>query len=337
MPPPTISLPAFFPRLAARLPECWLPALAGCEKRAALFRRDAMAVLELALRRPLPPQVEATPLLADFSVRLEEPGQCLDETALPPAVAALFAARAAGDFPAAWMPSVWLEYDLRDAAGRPPIVCFRIGAEAPLAWLQRELLAALGCGLAPATLAAAGDALATLPAEARPLYLFDLAPRGRPGLRLELAAEPAALEPWLASLGADAQADQLRHLASLWRGGDRPHVSFDFDGKWQPRVGLENSFRGQPPGEERWARQLAALTAAGLASEEQKEALLAWPGVETPGHPDWPAQDGRPLPGWLVTCLSHLKLAQAPGSDLEVKAYLLFQYLAREVRTWPSR
>lgn len=331
---PTLSLATFFPRLAARLPPGWAAALASCRPLAERFRSDAMAVFELPLG--IAPAAEPAGL-ADFSVRLEEAGQCRDEAALPPAVAELFAARSAGEFPEAWLPAIWLEYDLRQGAARPPIVCFRLGAEAPPEWV-RELLPRLGTGLPAAALAAVDAALAALPAEARPLYLFDLGARGRPGLRCELAAEPESLPGWLAGLGATAQAKALHRMAAIWRGGDRPHVSLDFDGGWLPRVGLENSFRGQPPGEDRWRRQLEALAAAGRASPEEAEALLAWPGVETPGAADWPAEeDGRPLPGWLVACLSHLKLAQKPGEPLEVKAYLLFQYLARDIRTWPSR
>lgn len=327
-----LSIAAFFPRLAARLPAGRVSALLGCRPLAALFRADVMAVLELPLGADAPAGG-----LADFSVRLEEAGQCLDPAVLPPAVAALFAARAAGDFPEAWLPAMWLEYDLRRGA-EEPIVCFRLGGEAPAEWLRRELLPRLGTGLPPAVLARAGEALAVLPEGTRPLYLFDLGPRGRPGLRCELAAEPERLDGWLEQLGAQGQAAQLRRLAARWQGGDRPHVSLDFDGAFLPRVGLENSFRGQPPGEERWRRQLEHFVAEGFVEPGQSEALLAWPGVETPGHPGWPAEEsGRPLPGWLVACLSHLKLAQAPGEALELKAYLLFQYLAREIRTWPSR
>lgn len=331
MPPKTLA--AWFGCLEPRLPTTFAPALAACRNRAAAFRGEVMAVLELPLGA-------AAPAVCDFSVRLEEAEQCLAPEMLPPAVAELFRARAAGELPAPWVPAAWLEYDLRRAGARAPIVCFRIGPEAPGDWIGRELLPRIGAGLSRGALQRAAAALDSLPAGARPLYLFDLAARGAPGLRCELAAEPETLTGWLEEIGAATQAATLAGLAERWpEAGDRPHVSLDFGGAWLPRVGLENSFRGQPPGEERWRRQLEAFAAAGLATGGQVETLLSWPGVLTPssGPPGWPSEGGRPLPGWLVACLSHLKLAQAPGGELEVKAYLLFQYLAREVRTWPSR
>lgn len=325
-------LDAFLSCLGARLPAPWEKALALCRRRAASFRGDTMAVLE----RPL----GGGPPALDFSVRLEEAGQCLDGAALPAAAAALFAARGGGEFPAAWLPAIWLEYDLRLGADRKPIACFRVGAEAPGEWWRQWLLPRLGSGLPESSLRLVTAALEQLPAETRPLYFFDLSARGAPGLRCELAAEPAHVRGWLAAIGAAPQAAQLERLATLWKDGDRPHLSLDFgaDG-WRPRVGLENSFRGQPPAEDRWRAQLESLVEAGLAAAEEVEPLLAWPAVQTPAAvTDWPKDAaGKKSPGWLVSCLSHLKLASSPGEKIEAKAYLLFQYLRREVRVWPSR
>lgn len=328
-----MTLAAWLGCLAGRLPAAWAPALAACRAPAAALRRDVLAVLELPLGA-------SAPAACDFSVRLEEAAQCLAPEMLPPAMNGLFAARAAGAPPASWLPAAWLEYDLRRAPGVAPISCWRIGPEAPLGWVARELAPRLAPGLAPAAYERLAAALEALPEGARLLYLFDLSARGRPGLRCELAAPPGLLPGWLAAIGAAAQASTLATLAEQWpEEGDRPHVSLDFDGSWQPRVGLENSFRGQPPGEERWRRQLERLESRGLASAGQLELLLSWPGVFTPtsGLAAWPEEKGRAVPGWLVACLSHLKLARAPEGPLELKAYLLFQHLAREVRTWPSR
>jgi hypothetical protein len=331
------ALDPFLGCLAPRLPGHWEPSLAFCARRAASFRGDAMAVLELPLDGLRPGG--AQPGL-DFSVRLEDAGQCLDRAALPAAMAALFAARQAGGFPAAWLPAVWLEYDLRLGEERAPIACVRVGAEAPAEWWRDWLLPRLGSGLGAAELGQVAAALALLPEGARPLYLFDLSARGAPGLRCELAAEPGVLPGWLAAIGAGQQAAELERLARLWQDGDRPHVSLDFGaGGWRPRVGLENSFRGQPPAEARWRTQLEALVAAGLAKAEEAEPLLAWPAVATPSATaGWPTDAaGKKLPGWLVSCLSHFKLACSPGESIEAKAYLLFQYLRREVRLWPTR
>jgi hypothetical protein len=326
------ALDRFLGCLAPRLPGHWEPSLALCGRRAASFRGDAMAVLELPLG--------GAPLGLDFSVRLEEAGQCLDRAALPAAVAALFAARDGGEFPAAWLPAVWLEYDLRLGEERAPIACARVGADAPAQWWRDWLLPRLYSGLSAAELERVAAALALLPEAARPLYFFDLSARGAPGLRCELAAEPGVLPGWLAAVGAGPQAAELERLARLWRDGDRPHVSLDFGaGGWRPRVGLENSFRGQPPAEARWRTQLESLVAAGLAAADEVEPLLAWPAVATPSATaGWPTDAaGQRLPGWLVSCLSHCKLASSPGGPIEAKAYLLFQYLRREVRLWPSR
>lgn len=329
---PRTALDAFLSCLEPRLPARLAPALALCRRRASSFRGDTMAVLEWPLG--------GRPPALDFSVRLEDAGQCLDGAGLPPAVADLFAIRDGGELPAAWLPAVWLEYDLRLGADQKPIACFRVGAEAPAEWWRESLLPRLGSGLSAASVGWVAAALEQLPKAARPLYFFDLSARGAPGLRCELAAEPAQLRGWLAAIGAAPQAAELERLATLWKDGDRPHVSLDFgaDG-WRPRVGLENSFRGQPPAENRWRAQLESLVEAGLATTEEVETLLGWPAVLTPASvADWPKDaTGKKVPGWLVSCLSHLKLASSPGEKIETKAYLLFQYLRREVRVWPSR
>lgn len=270
----------------------------------------------------------------DFSVRLENAAQCLHREALPALVAEVLAT------PLSEVPAVWLEHDLRRDAGRVPISCFRL-ADSPRA--GDALLWRLGERLGSAAFARLADALLLLPTSARLLYLFDLTARGRMALRCEIAAPPAQLLPWLEKVGACQQAEVLERLSSVLGTGDRPHVSLDFDGEWLPRVGLENSFRGQPPNEERWRHQLELLAGAGLVLPAEIEPLLAWPAVTTPGlgaarRENWPrANSGAPLAGWLVTCLSHLKLALAADGEIEAKAYLLFQYLAREARGWPSR
>lgn len=286
-----------------------------------------MAVFELPLGGAAP--------AFDFSVRLENAAQCLQPAMLPAKVADLLAA------PLPEVPSIWLEYDLRQDEKRAPISCFRL-EDTPRAFTV--LLPRLGDRLGAAALAQLGQALESLPESARLLYLFDLGARGRPAVRCEIAAAPALLVPWLEKVGAIRQVEVLERLSGLLGTGDRPHISLDFDGEWCPRVGLESSFRGQPPNEKRWRHQLELLVGAGLMRPLEGEPLLSWPAVATPGQGAarnelWPqTAGGQPLPGWLVTCFSHLKLAaRSADGPIEAKAYLLFQYLAREARDWPSR
>ena len=327
---PNWSLDLWFDLLADRLPAAFLPALSACAPTAAHYRGDVMGVFELPLSG-LGPEF-------DFSVRLENAAQCLHGDVLPPLVADLLAV------PVDEVPGMWIEHDLRRDAGRAPISCFRL-ADWPRAFetLLPRLGERLGERLGSAALTRLADALLLLPPAARLLYLFDLSARGRPALRCEIAAPPVQLLSWLEKVGACRQAEVLERLSSLLGTGDRPHVSLDFDGEWLPRVGLENSFRGQPPNEERWRHQLELLAGAGLVRPEEIEVLLAWAAVTTPGQgatrkENWPRDNrGLPLPGWLVTCLSHFKLALVPDGEIEAKAYLLFQYLAREARGWPSR
>lgn len=324
-----VHLGTWLKRLSPRLPASLAPALEACLGVAAMFRGDVMAVLEQPLGD--------APLGLDFSVRLEQAQQCLQPKLLPASVAELFARRAAGAFKSTSLPSIWLEYDLRQDLERAPISCFRLGREADPGFV-RELLPVVGSGLEESALSVLAGAIASLPEGTRLLYLFDLSARGRPAVRCEIAGEPLSLVPWLESLGAKDQAALLPELAS-WAGtGKRHHVSVDFDGAWAPRVGLENSFRGRPRELEPWQKWLDALATSGLIRREQIGPLLAWPTVETPGQSaGWPLGPNGSVPGWSVACLSHLKLARVPDGVVEVKAYRLFQYLAREVREWPLR
>ena len=132
--------------------------------------------------------------------------------------------------------------------------------------------------------------------------------------------------------GAGMTASRVAEATALLGETDRPHLSFDLlpDGI-SPRVGLEGSFRGLPRREPRWGALFDRLEAAGLCCPTKRRALFAWPGYSTARTAPalWPRQDGRPLPGFHVRSLSHVKLVCRPDRPLEAKGYLLMEHLPR--------
>jgi hypothetical protein len=292
------------------------------------FRLDAMAVFELACTP------ESLPRTADFSVRLESGDQLLDAGLLDNRAAHLFSwwslERAAGR---PGLGPLWLEFDLRRRGpGAPPVVCVQLisdGAAGARDELLADLLPRLGASNLVARQVAA--LLATLPPGAAPLYLFDLAARGREAIRLELCGlAPLAAEAWLRVAGLEDLGDLVRALLPYTGDGERPHLSFDLaaDGALG-RLGLENSYRRQPPAERRWSAHLVAWVARGRLDPVLAASLLGWVGADTRHNaPDWPA-DALPAGGWCVRALSHLKAAAEKGVPVELKAYLICQYLAR--------
>jgi hypothetical protein len=90
-----------------------------------------------------------------------------------------------------------------------------------------------------------------------------------------------------------------------------------------------------------WKRVLDRLVDAGLCRAEQRDGLLAWPGLAPLARdgvllPDPGGRlDARSLVAWdtLIRHIHHVKISLLPNGAIEVKAYLLCR---RRERTWPE-
>lgn len=236
-------------------------------------------------------------------------------------------------FPAP-IPATWLELDLDVASGswRRPLLCAGLDSGVEAEWLTEVLLPAL-CGRhsSPRQARLVRRVVGALPAGARVLYAFSLQPRHETAVRLEVfGLAPGDMVPCLRAMGSPAAAAAVVPLLPLVEGADRHHLALDLAEEVLPRVGLECGWKRHPGREPCWRRALDGLVGAGLATPSKREAILAWPGYDTLWSAPcrWPeGAIGRG--GYLVRCLSHLKLVASADQEPEAKAYLLFRhYLA---------
>lgn len=222
--------------------------------------------------------------------------------------------------------SVWIEIDLdhEPTITLDPILCAKLSPATDSDWLLGTLLPALLGSSPPAgQLGRIRGALAALPASAYLLYLFSLRARGSAAIRLEIFGMAASqILTYLQVLAPDRVPDVAR-AASLLKGAERLHLSFDVAEGILPRIGLEGSFPRQPPREPRWRSLLERLVEEGLCSPDKRDALLDWPGYDSFWTaPDrWPAAEAGSR-GFCARALSHLKLVCQPGLEPEAKAYL---------------
>ncbi len=322
-------LPLLDPRLPSRLVDRrareWL---AGVSR---LAPGDCAGVLELRLAGDSP--------AVDFAFRLIRPDQARS-------VSPRLSAARARSFVSRWarrepelepVSSLWLEFDSPgDGAerepGKPPapLLCARFGRVVDAGWLTGSLVPAL-CGeaLSAARRHILDRCLEALPAGARVLYFFSLL--GRPGeaVRIEIfGLDPAAMAAYLRQAASPREAELVDAAAPLVAGAGRYHLSLDVGAEVAPRIGVECGFERQPRREPRWAELLDRLVAHRLADPAKRDAVLAWPGQDSPWTAPgrWPAA-ALGLGGHGVRGLSHLKLVLRPGRAPKAKAYLLFQHL----------
>jgi len=273
---------------------------------------------------------------ADLSLRLTAPGQAADlaPRLLPPHLRTFLASgwqELGHPVPVA---AVWLELDLgRAPQGLPkPLTCARLHGSWDAQWLVDKLLPALhGRPLTASQKHWLHRGLAELPAAARVLYAFSLAARPGNAVRLEICGlEPAAMIAYLDRWAPATAGRQIAEIAPLVEGCGRYHLSFDVEDGVSPRLGVECGFERLPHREPGWRRLLDRLVAAGLCDAAKRDAVLAWPGTDSPwtAVARWPPE-AMGLGGYCVRCLSHVKLVSTPGRPPEAKAYLIFEHLQR--------
>lgn len=238
--------------------------------------------------------------------------------------------------------ALWLELDQTSdppaRALRPglpaPVVCVKLDGRQDPAWLTEVLIPTLKPhGLDPVQRRTVRECLDAIPKGAQCLYLFDLEARGSPALRLEVfGLSTESMARYLTRIASSDVARQIEPATSLFSTGERLHLAVDVEEREiSPRIGVECSFLRQPPREAKWDETLARFQAAGLCTAEQRQAILAWCGVDT----FWNAPEAWPrtaIGGHAVRCLSHLKLVTWPDRQLEAKAYLLFRHLRTRKR-----
>ena len=281
---------------------------------------DGLAALEIRLAAGSGP--------VDLSLKLSEPSRARGVADVVPSPHRQLLRRwEAGELPS--VPSFWLEFDLdRSPEGLPdPVLCAELARGTDPGWLVETLLPELrGVPLAGPQRELALRVLAAVPLPARPLYAFDLSPRGSDAIRLEiLGLAPEAMPGILGQVAPDL-APAVTAAAPLFAGAERPHLSLDVTPEGiAPRVGLEASFVRGPHREPRWRNLFDRLIDQGLCDPEKRDAVFAWPGQESfwaaPGR--WPAEAAG-LGGTCVRAVSHVKLVVRPGRAPEAKVYLLF-------------
>ena len=285
---------------------------------------DGLAALEIRLAAGSGP--------VDLSLKLSEPSHVRGVAdALPSPHRQLLRRWEAGELPS--IPSLWLEFDLDLAADRSPdvlpdpVVCAEIASGADSGWIVDTLLPEMrGAPLGSHQRELAWRVLSAVPSPARPLYVFDLSPRGADAIRLEiLGLQLEALPGFLGGVAPDL-APAVAAAAPLLSGTERPHLSLDVTHEGiAPRAGLEASFVRGPHREPRWKNLFDRLIERGLCDPGKREAVFAWPGQESfwaaPGR--WPAETAG-THGICVRAVSHVKLVVHPGRAPEAKVYLLF-------------
>lgn len=314
-----------------RLPEALVPedALAPLEALARRLPAEGLAALEARLARRRGAE------RVDLSVRI------LDRAAAR-RLAGLVEPQTLRSFLRAWadggpafeqVPSLWLELDLDGTPPGPltPSVCAKLRSPCAVEWLESTLLPQLqGEPLSEPQRRRVRACLEAVPAPASLLYAFCMLPRpGRP-LRLEIyGLDPEGMIRYLERVAPHAL-PQVREQAPLFAGIERTHLSLDLiGGEVSPRVGIEGSYERQPQREPRWRELFGRLVAAGLCTEEKRDAALAWPGWDSfwtaPGR--WPAE-AVGAAGYCVRALSHVKVVCRPDREPEAKVYLLLGHHA---------
>jgi hypothetical protein len=224
--------------------------------------------------------------------------------------------------------NVWLEFDLDGQAPETlnPSICAKLRTPFDGDWLVDTLFPALqGEPLSPAQNRLVRACFEAIPPPGYLLYAFCMLPRpGRP-LRMEVyGLTPTQMLEYLGRI-TPQWIPHFAGPASLFDGIERTHLSIDIvDGEISPRIGIEGSYERQPKREPRWRELFDRLVAAGLCTEEKRDASLAWPGWDS----FWTAPDRWPMEAgigvYCIRALSHVKVVCRPDRGPEAKVYLLF-------------
>ena len=120
-----------------------------------------------------------------------------------------------------------------------------------------------------------------LPPTEKPFHITSL---GEQGLRLRTFDWPArGVLPFLEAVSLEELTSDVSSLVPLWADTEQRVLALEFinDGLL-PRLQMECSFTRRPDGEPRWRELMDELVERDLAAPEAAEAVLDWPGTNTP-------------------------------------------------------
>jgi hypothetical protein len=234
----------------------------------------------------------------------------------------------------------WLEYDL---PGDPPSV-LRPGvfialpdqlahAESRLSVMKTtlQLLGHDPSGL-QAIFDRLGACLQALPASAVAITVGVMPSRQIQGVRLPVHyIGKQAVIPYLRQVGWPGELDQIERLVERYFDlSDRIAVDLDIGANVYPQLGLELHLASPRANDSRWEKLLDQLVSDHLCDPAKRDALLIWPGQQTPTEElvNWPGNlmletllRGAEGAWLLARGLSHVKLVYKPGSPVSAKAY----------------
>ncbi|PTL82234.1 hypothetical protein [Vitiosangium sp. GDMCC 1.1324] len=157
-----------------------------------------------------------------------------------------------------------------------------------------------------------------LPAGGRLLHLSRMFSRAGAPLKLNALVPRDGLATWLSRIGSPVSPEQVLELLERHAPGQHlAKLDLALGPSLGQRLGLELSFRYGAPGTPEWERLLQGLSAEGLCTAEERDALLAWRG---------PARLRRDGGGWPLRLERDLVLKLVlDGAEIQAKAYLFFQ------------
>lgn len=235
-----------------------------------------------------------------------------------------------------WVDAILFEFDLDDSSrAQTPALFLNFK---PGATIDGESLARLAACLV-GRLSADASRLLRQCADAagrdtQVTHLGAMNSRGSKPLRINVgAADAGGLREFVKEVGWDAERrarlDDLLKLAEPL--AHHFVLAFDFADVTLPRLGLECYMASAPGYGDYWRRFLARLTEAGLCSEAEAAALLAWPGRtadaamrgRVSSHARLASFLGAGHTASILRTLNHVKLVSAPGEPTRAKAYLV--------------
>lgn len=238
------------------------------------------------------------------------------------------------------IPFVWLEYDLLqdDLQERRPAVFIALPDQTRVSTSSRRVMEILSqlSGQGDSGSAALRDTLETClsarPPNAHIFTLGAMLSRSISHVRLPVhALRQEQVTPYLQQIGWTGPLHSVKTLVERYAPlADRIAVDLDIGPHLHPHLGLELHLNAQPPSEPRWSALLGQLAQAQLCTPAKREALLSWPGLQTPTSQavSWPeklllqALLSETAGFWaLVRGLSHVKLFCRADQTITAKAY----------------